>query len=175
MIYDKIYEKYYQVLVNYFFVRIKDRFYSEEIASETFKLLWAKWETSTFQYENAVLKWLYAVADYKILEHKRNKKNDYIPLDSEYIQNVADLKSAVDYEEVDAAQEEEKYHGYISEVRKQLNTKDLTFFDKIVIQKLPYKQIAIELNTTVPAVKMRWLRLKIRLRKIVRDITGEEL
>ena len=65
-----------------------------------------------------------------------------------------------------------KYLQYLSEVRKELNSKDLLLFDKIVIQKLQYKQIASELSTTVPAVKMRWLRLKTRLRQIVKKITG---
>ena len=174
MIYDEIYKRYYQVLVNYIYIRIKDEFYSQELASETFKLLWVRWATSDFQYENAVLKWLYHTADFKIKAYTRDKNNDYIPLDSEYVQNMADIQSALDCEELDLAQEDEKYHGYMSDVRKQLPQKDIEFFNMIVIQKLPYNQIALELNTTVAAVKMRWLRLKIRLRKIVRDIIGEE-
>ena len=36
MIYEIIYEKYYRVLVNYVFRRLKDKFYSEEIANETY-------------------------------------------------------------------------------------------------------------------------------------------
>ena len=175
MIYDEIYRKFYQVIENYTFYKIKDEFYSQEIASETFKLLWQRWATSDFQYENAVLKWLYETADYKIKEHKRKKYYDYISLEIIRDQELIDRIITVDYEEIDNAREEQKYLDYISEVRKQLTSRDLTFFDMVVIQKLPYKQVALELNTTVPAIKMRWLRLKIRLRKIVRDITGEEL
>lgn len=175
MIYDEIYKKFYQVIVNYTFHKIKDEFYSQEIANETFKLLWQRWPTSDFKYENAVLKWLYETADYKIKEHRRKKYYDYISLESIRNQEIIDKTTTVDYEEIDNSREEQKYLDYISEVKKQLPSKDLAFFDMVVIQKLPYKQVAHELNTTVPAIKMRWLRLKIRLRKIVRDITGEEL
>lgn len=169
MIYEIIYEKYYRVLVNYAFRRLKDKFYSEEIANETFALLWERWSSMSFDSENAVLKWLYQVAEYKMMAHKRKKSNDYIPINSITIHNNVSINN----EEIDPVQEEYKYLQYLSEVRKELNSKDLLLFDKIVIQKLQYKQIATELSTTVPAVKMRWLRLKTRLRQIVKKITGE--
>lgn len=54
MIYEIIYEKYYRVLVNYVFRRLKDKFYSEEIANETFALLWERWSSMSFDSENAV-------------------------------------------------------------------------------------------------------------------------
>lgn len=169
MIYEIIYEKYYRVLVNYVFRRLKDKFYSEEIASEAFALLWERWNSMSFDSENAVLKWLYQVAEYKMMAYKRKKSNDYIPINSIAIRNIVSINN----EEIDTVQEEYKYLQYLSEVRKELSSKDLLLFDRIVIQKLQYKQIANELSTTVPAVKMRWLRLKTRLRQIVKKITGE--
>ena len=63
----------------------------------------------------------------------------------------------------------------MSEVRNRLTGDDLKLFDLKIVSKWPYIKIAEELNTTVPAIKMRWLRLKTRLRRIVQDITGEEL
>lgn len=175
MIYDEIYKKFYHVVVSYSFHRLKDEYYAQEIANNTFKLLWVKWDGLDFNSENALLSWLYKVAAFKIKEHKRKKQNDYISLDNSNMRNIVDRKAAVDYEEIDVIQEEQKYNEYMSEVRKQLENDDLKLFDMIVISKLPYKQIAIELNTTVAAIKMRWLRLKVRLRQIVREITGEEL
>ena len=37
MLYDELYEKFYRVIVNYVFRRLKDKYYSEEIASESFE------------------------------------------------------------------------------------------------------------------------------------------
>lgn len=88
---------------------------------------------------------------------------------------MVDVRLSVDYKEIDNYQEEQKFLCYISDIRKRLEGEDLKLFDMIVISKSPYNQIAEELNTTVPAIKMRWLRLKTRLRQIVQDITGEEL
>ena len=175
MIYDEIYKKYFQVIVNYSIRWVKNRFNAEEVASETFKLLWLEWDSLNFPNDSALSAWLYRVADYKILENKRSKHNQYIPLDDAAIQNMVDVRLSVDYKEIDNYQEEQKFLCYISDIRKRLEGEDLKLFDMIVISKSPYNQIAEELNTTVPAIKMRWLRLKTRLRQIVQDITGEEL
>lgn len=88
---------------------------------------------------------------------------------------MVDVKAAVDYEEVDNYQEEPKFLEYMSEVRSRLESDDLKLFDMKIISKYPYVKIAAEFDTTVSAIKMRWYRLKRRLRQIVRDITGEEL
>lgn len=175
MIYDEIYEKFYPVIVKYSFLRLKDEYYAEEISNETFALLWQRWDTMDFITENMLLSWLYKVAGKKMKEHRRKNPYNYIPIDNSNIRNTPDIHTAIEYEEIDAAHEDKKYHEYMSEVRKQLPPQDLILFDKVVIQALPYKQIALELDTTVAAIKMRWLRLKTRLRKIVQDITGEEL
>ena len=175
MIYDEIYKKFYHVIVSYSFCLLKNEYYAQEIANETFKFLWIEWKSKSFPNENALLAWLYRVADYKIMEHRRKKQNKYIPLDSDYVHSMVDVKAAVDYEEVDNYQEEQKFLEYMSEVRGRLESDDLKLFDMKIISKCPYVKIAAEFDTTVSAIKMRWYRLKRRLRQIVRDITGEEL
>lgn len=174
MIYDIIYEKFYRVIVNYSFCRIKDKYYAEEIANDTFALLWERWDSMNFSAENALLSWLYKVAENKIQEHKRKKLYDYIPLENNYIAIPHENGSSY-YEELDPMQEEQKYLAYMAELKDRLLDDDLKLFERIIIQKLPYLQIAKDLDTTVPAVKMRWYRLKSRLRKIVQDITGENV
>ena len=174
MIFDEIYKKYYQVIVNYSMPWVKNQFYAEEVANKTFELLWEEWESKNFPNEKTVLTWLFRTANYKIKEHKRKKYNRHIPLDSGEL-HIADARMASYYQEIDSAQEEQKFREYMSDVRKRLTGDDLKLFDFKIVLKLPYIKIAEELNTTVPAIKMRWLRLKTRLRKIVQDITSEKL
>lgn len=175
MIYEEIYEKFYHTIVNYSFRWLKNEYYAQEIANETFAFLWLEWKSKSFPNENALLAWLYNVADYKIMEHRRKKYNKYIPLDSDFVHNMADAKAAVDNEEIDNYQEEQRFLEYMSVVRNRLEGEDSKLFDMKIISKFPYVKIAAELNTTVPAIKMRWHRLKRQLRQIARDITGEEL
>lgn len=170
MIYDEIYKKYYQLIVSYSFGVLKDKFYAEEVANNTFALLWSRWDHMDFRTDNALLSWLFQTADYKMQEHWRKKPYNYIP-----IQNSSDINVITENEDIDSAQEEQKFREYMSEVRNRLTGDDLKLFDFKIVLKWPYIRIAEKLNTTVPAIKMRWLRLKTRLLDIVRDITGEEL
>lgn len=67
MIYDEIYKKFYHVIVSYSFCLLKNEYYAQEIANEPFKFLWIEWKSKSFPNENALLAWLYRVADYKIM------------------------------------------------------------------------------------------------------------
>ena len=175
MIYDEIYVKFYHVIVSYCYRRVKDEFYAEEVASDTFHLLWKEWDTTNFPNENALLSWLYKTAAYKIKEHKRDKRHNYIPLDSELVRNIVDLKAAVDYEDIDPQKEEQKYRAYMSELRSRLNEKEQKLFDLVIVEKQPHKIVAEEWNTSVAAVKMRCMRLRRRLKQIFNEITDKKL
>lgn len=175
MIYDEIYKKFYHVIVSYCYRRVKDEFYAEEVASNTFHLLWKEWDTMSFPNENALLSWLYKTAANKIKEHKRDKQHKYIPLDSEYVRNIVDLNAAVDYEDIDPQKEEQKYHAYMSEIRSRLNEKEQKIFDLVIVDKQPHKIVAEELKISIAAVKMRCMRLRRRLKQIVNEITDAKL
>lgn len=175
MIYDELYKKFYPRIVNYIFCRIQDKFHSEGIANATFDLLRERWDSLSFKHENAVLTWLYSVAAKKIYEHRRKNQNQYIPLDSEYMRNIADPTAAVDYVEIDDYQEEQKFREYVSEIRSRLEGDDLKLFDMKMVSKFTYEQIAAEFSTTAAAVKMRWYRMQRRLLPIVNEITKDNL
>ncbi len=174
MIYDEIYKKYYQVIVNYSMPWVKNQFYAEEVANKTFALLWIEWKSVNFPNDSTVLTWLFRTADFKIKEHKRKKYNRHLPLDSEEL-HIEDERLSPYYQEIDSAQEEQKFREYMSEVRSRLTGNDLKLFDLKIVAKWPYIKISKKLNTTVPAIKMRWYRLKRRLRQIVNDITKDNL
>lgn len=171
MIYDEIYRKFYRVIVNYSYRRVKDKFYAEEAANETFSLLWIEWQTKSFPNENALLSWLYKTAANKIKERGRDKQANYIPLDSENVRNIVDLRAAVDYEEIDPQREEQKFLMYMSELRCRLNEEDQKLFDLVIVEKQPYKIVAEELKITPDAAKMRSMRLRHRLLQFVGEIT----
>ncbi len=161
---ELIYRKYYSRIYDYCLYRIRHQQDAEDMSSDIFCLLYDKWEHYETHDETAVLAFLYRSANYKIVERGKGTiilyGNEEIDIDS----LSGDVP--IDYEIV----ENDKYERYISEILRNLAGKERELFTYIVIDKLPYADIGNRFGVSENSVKLRWYRLRRRMKPLVQSL-----
>lgn len=166
MTYEEACNRFYKSIVNYcIHSTSKDKYYAEVAADKVFDSLKEKWDSFTNHDENTIRVWLYRTANNKLLETYREiKKEQKATVDlAAWEQSASELPD----DSVDGYEENRKYEAYISDVRARLEGSELELFDLKVVQDKSLKEIASILNTTEAAAKMRWMRLRRKLKEIV--------
>ncbi len=164
-------EKYNKILQRCYY-KLNDRDLAVTITDDAFILLYDKWDmvTKTHKTNEMLTAWLIKTADYKIKNYLRaNKKRlaSGILTPNNYPTEKIPEK---DTTKVNSQSDEERMRYYSDEIKKSLTESERLLFSLIVEQDAPYAKISKQLNLSVPAVKMRWMRLKDKLKKIVEII-----
>ena len=171
---EEVCNSFYTQIVKYCYYRTsKNRSDAEDIAGEVFLRLGKKWDTLDSHDENRVLGWLYSTANKVMLEQHRDKLTQETLTSSLTTNNGADID--LPDESVDGYEENHKFENYISQIKDELCAKDFEFFEYIVIQKLPYKDVGQKFRISESAAKMRWQRLKRKLMPILDHIFGDQM
>ena len=145
---------------------------AKDIAQEVFETLWEKRELINDENEIRMVKWLCETARRKSLGYNRKTDRarvdlyenpeivctDFSSEDEEWIYNEG-------YHSV-----EEKYQKYLSEIKKSLNKKDRKMFILVVEKKLDAASAAKKLGISDVNFRVRWCRLRLKLRPIVDKI-----
>jgi RNA polymerase sigma factor (sigma-70 family) len=164
-------EKYNKILQRCYY-KLNDRDHAVTIADDAFILLYNKWDsvTKTHKTSELLTAWLIKTADYKINNFIRsNKKRFASGILTPY--NYPEEKlPAADIKETKDQYDEKRLRYYSDEIKKSLTEGERLLFTLIVEQDAPYNEISKQLNLTVPAAKMRWMRLKDKLKKIIEKI-----
>ena len=148
---------------------------SKDVAHEVFKLLWEKREEIYDEDERKLLIWVYETAKRKHWEYnrvKRSQRKATVDLESEYGSMSNDLSA--EYEDLlhieGFESVEEKYESYLNEIKKRLNEKERRLFVLIVEKKLAPKDAAAALSITDVNFRVRWHRLRNKLKPIVKKL-----
>ena len=171
--FEYLYNKYLNRIVRYINVQYDIDFEaSKDVAHEVFKLLWEKHEELYDEDEKKMLSWLYEAAKRKSWEYNRNKNKVLVDFDwdPEWISNdlSAEYEDLIHIEGFKSI--EEKYQYYLSEIKKHLNEKERVMFVLIVEMKLDANEAAEELNISDVNFRVRWHRLRNKLKPIVKRI-----
>ena len=167
MTFEETYKEYYHTIERFCNYQIGyDRFYSEEIADAVFDTLNQKWIELESHEPAVMLTWLYRTAAFKIKEFYRHKPPEMIEYD-EYAQSLIEKKKRESVSTIDEAEELLKYEFYKEQIRRTLKAKERELFDCIVEEELTYKQASLKLKISENAVKMRWIRLRVKIRPCV--------
>ena len=175
MTFEEMYREYYHTIERFCNYQIGyDRFYSEEIASAVFDTLNQKWAELESHEPAVLLTWLYRTATFKIKEFYRHMPPETIEYD-EYAQSLIEKRKSESASSIDEAEEFLKYEFYKTQIRQTLKVKERALFDCIVEEELTYKQAALKLKISENAVKMRWVRLRVKIRPCVMGLIKRNL
>ena len=171
MTYEEVYRKYRKRIESFCCYKLtqKDGQLAEDLASEVFLLLYAKWETLDGHEETRVLKWLYNAALIKIREHQRlASKKPLVYSWEEYHSLDAPLCEALIYTDV-GADDELVYRQYLEQIKATLTEKDRQTFELKVEKQYTIAQIAKELHANEVTIKVRWYRIQQKLKEKIQD------
>lgn len=170
-----IYEKNKMKIYSYVLYKVRTAAIAEDITSDVFVKLLKELEKNQEVREYAVA-WLYRVANNMIIDHfrssyhqknvtesevqARNSNEDDEPIDKDvFVAEYDDMLESL------AKEEDQKK---ILDALKELKQADRDIIEFRLFQELPFKEIAVILDTSEGAVKMKYGRAIDKL-KIVQD------
>lgn len=171
--FEYLYNKYLNRIVRFINIQYRiDAEASKDIAQEVFKLLWEKREEIYDEDEKQMSGWLYETAKRKSWEYNRNKNKVFV--DTELEPDMISGDFSAEYEDLihieGFGSVDEKYQSYLSEIKKHLNEKEREMFTLVVEKKLDVKAVAAELNISDANFRVKWHRLRNKLKPIVKNI-----
>ncbi len=166
---DRIYREYYNRIYNYCLYRIQHKYDAEDMTEDVFCLLYNKWEQYKTHDDAAILAFLYRSAYYKIIE--RGKETTIL-----YGSTEIDIDSLPEGLPIDyAIVENDRYERYISDILRNLTGKDRELFTYVVVDNLRYADIADRLQVSENTVKLRWYRLRRRIKPLIYSLIDRSL
>lgn len=171
--YEYLYKKYLEQIVRFIkFQYDLDIEASKDIAHDVFQILWEKHEEFYDENEKKMLSWLYETAKRKTLEYKRKTKK--VIVDSDLTSNLLTDDYSAEYEDLihieDFRSADEKYQNYLCEIKNDLNQKECDMLTLIVEKQLDAKEAAAALNISDVNFRVRWCRLRNKLRPIIKKL-----
>jgi RNA polymerase sigma-70 factor (ECF subfamily) len=176
--YDKqfvsIYEKNKWRIYSYVLKKTRNQTVAEDITSETFlKLLKAIQEDRSIV--SYALAWLYRVAGNLVIDHFRSSYYSKTSSESEEIEHRGASSEGeaqeteifvAEYTEMLAQLEKDEQQKIVLTSMKDLKEEDQEIIELRLAQELPFKEIAVILEGTEPAMKMRYSRAIDKLKAL---------
>lgn len=169
--YDEAFKAFYQGIVGYCLSRLPNEPCSaEDLASECFVLLFRKWDSLQSHSAAAVQVWLLRAARNKTMDYIKKKRLHTVSIDDEETRDRVELELLHLRAEVDEQKEHERYHRYLAQLREILSAEEWALFDLVVNREASFREVAERLNMTEAAAKMRWYRLRAKLKLKIRKL-----
>ncbi|MHC4551736.1 MAG: RNA polymerase sigma factor [Planctomycetota bacterium] len=157
-----IIERYQRPIIQMVFNLIADRHAAEDVAQEVFIAVYQK--LSTFDPMRCRFStWLFTIARNKSINYLRKKR----PLSMDSQQIESSVKS-------DDPLREQEFFQQMDAALNQLPKGQKRAFVLAEFENLPYDQIAQIECVSIGTVKSRIHRAKMKLRKALKNVTGEE-
>lgn len=171
MTFDAAFREFYQAIVGYCLSKLSDEdTCAEDLASECFILLSVKWNELQSHEPIVIRVWLFRVARNKIMDYKKKKRLQTVSFDEEVGREQLELELYRLSGNFSELEEIQRYQMYLIELQKILTVDEWRLFDLVVNQKLTFRGIAEQLKTTEAAAKMRWMRLRARLKQLLPEL-----
>ncbi len=172
--YEEAFRTFYRGIVGYCLSELpNDPFSAEDLASECFLLLYRKWNTLQSHAPVTVQVWLFRTARNKVLDCKKKKRLQTVPVNDEDEWNRLESEMQDLPGRYDEWEEIERYGRYLGEIRDALTEDEWRLFDLVVNGKQPFRQVSEQLGTTEAAAKMRWYRLRAKLKLLLSTLFPE--
>ena len=172
MTYEDGYKRYRKRIENYIRYRLdtdhKDL--AEDLTSEIFVILYERWDHLDSHEEARVLKWLYNAALIKIREHGRLMRKTPIIYSWEDYDRPEGTEQRDEPADIDAEAEELQYRGYIDQIKAELTPTEKETFECIVEKHQTIAQAAKELHAKEVTVKVRWYRIRQKIKSFLPKI-----
>lgn len=165
MPFEKLCRENYARIYNYILAKTGQKEIAEDLTQDVFLIAFQKEET-LLCHEKPIA-FLYTTAKHLVLEYYKKNKTKETELDESKI--TAFEKDA--FEELcllKSSGVNEIY--YQRQVLQKLRPKERDLYRKYYIDKKPMSVIAEELQMSEPAIRMKYMRIRKKVRKIVADL-----
>ena len=162
--FDVFVRKYYKDILNYCTYHYPDREYARDITQEVFLIAYRKGD-DFLSHENPMA-FLYVSAKNLLFEHFREKAK-LAPLEEWEIEDSrGDIFEQLRINHVRSIDED----IYFNRVLSSLSKRERKLYELYYVLKKPMKAIAKELHLSEPALRMKYVRLRKKVRRIVADL-----
>jgi RNA polymerase sigma-70 factor (ECF subfamily) len=169
----KIYLDQKLKIFSYLLYKTKSKSVAEDITSDVFLKLFKELQVNKKVLEYAV-PWLYRVANNKLIDQQRSSFYSKTSVESEISEKKsAQLEESVEvdvfvaeYTDILEVISKDEQQKQLLEVMETLRDEDREIVDLRTFQELPFKQIAVILESTEVAVKMKYARAIEKLKKL---------
>jgi len=154
----RLYKAHFKYVFGYIFRRINSIQDAEDVAAETFKVLWENIEE--IDMSNNAKAWIYQTAVHKLNDYLRNKYKigSLIEVDIDTVAEIVEYDYRTD--------KKAKYLGIMSELISNLSKKEQEFIDLKYIKGKTNREVAKALNITINNAKVINNRLLKKLHKL---------
>ncbi len=174
MTFDDIYKECFSVIVKYCSRHVGASLASD-VATDAFALLWCQWNELRSHERQVLLVWLYRTAGNLIKQERKKNRMQVISIDDRNVENLVEKRLQETVFEFNPNEEYKRYLQYIADIKPKLNAKEWQLFEYRVVKEYDYRKIAEEIKLSEEAVKMRWYRLRVKLRPIVDKLIAKNL
>ncbi|MBQ3639404.1 MAG: sigma-70 family RNA polymerase sigma factor [Clostridia bacterium] len=158
---ETVYSQYYKTVFRFCMKLTNGNLHdAEDMTGEVFHVFFAKQDALNFEAEAAIITWLYRTAKNKWYRLVKQAKRNAAELDN------TDLFSR----QFDDEEEEKLYDTYLAQIKNILSGTERELFCAIVEEKQTYKAISEKTGVSETALRVRWYRLKSRIRPYVDTI-----
>ena len=163
--FENLYQENYGRVYNYIYGMTKNPSLAEDLTQEVFLIAFRK-GSRFLKHENPAA-FLYRTARLKTYEAMRDgAEHRTVALTNELVSDDPDLLTAILAEEDRNIDERE----YVPQVMEQLNQEQRELYRCYYLEKKSMRQIAQEKDIKEAALKMRYVRLRKKVRKIIREM-----
>lgn len=164
---DALYRDCYEELIDYTNIRVRNLFVAQDIVQDTFHL--ALENMAEVYTHECPIAWCKNVIKKKLQEHYRERKKFL-----NYCCFISDLPKDIPDNRIDPTEilSRENVAYILKQLREYLTDDELYLFRRYGIDHASHLQVSQELNITVWTSQKRWERLKKKLKKISKKMSG---
>ena len=175
MIFEEMYLKCFDIVYRFCFARNGgNQYLAEEATKKALDVMAQKWETVQLYDQRLLYAWLYGVASRTMKETNREHPRNYVSLDVLWCRNLMEQQQIKHGEPLDEETEYQRFLEYSEQIEKKLRPIDRELFHYRVVDGLLHREIAQRMNITENAVKLRWIKLKEKIKPIVNKLLNRK-
>lgn len=170
--YQNIYRSCFPRLVTYLQRKYAcNRQDAEDVAAQALHILWQKWEGLDSRTEAGLLRWLLLTAQNLMRDEIKKKRRGPVLIS---LEEMTDSQYPIAPPEPSLRHGEEEYARYIKEIMGRLSESDAALFHAKIVAKESDETIAARLGLSQNALRVRWLRVKRRIRGMWDELKSDD-
>lgn len=162
--FEEICKDYYPLIFRYILGNVQNKEHAQDLTQDVFLIAYKKGKE--FENHEKPEAFLYVTAKNLVLAHFRNLKRETpIEIDEEIPSNEGDV-----FKQLCKAHENNiEYESYKNKALQNLSEKDLMLYNMYYTEHIPMNEIATIMGLNDVAIRMRYVRLRKKIKDIVSD------
>lgn len=168
MQFEEVCRENYARIYNYILAKTGSKEAAEDITQDVFLIAYQKGDE--FLEHEKPIAFLYVTAKNLVLESFRQREKEKLSEEMEILSDSKDVFEEICRERAQRVDERQ----YQKQVLQKLTETEQQFYRKHYVEKKPMKAIAGEMGMSETAVRMKYVRLRKKVRGIVSDLRLDE-